>query len=106
MRKKDIKKLFVLSSSHNGNNLITMAKFASIFHCPKTKAKALQPSTQALHTKGNSNKNAKKKQHNVGKREVLQAHATQVQILQNELESLKAQLANLKGKSSQLASQA
>jgi hypothetical protein len=32
---------------------------------------------------------------------VLQAHAAQVQTLQNELESLRAQLANLKGKSSQ-----
>jgi hypothetical protein len=37
---------------------------------------------------------------------VLQAHATQVQTLQNELKSLKAQLANLKNKSSQLASHA
>jgi uncharacterized protein involved in exopolysaccharide biosynthesis len=34
-------------------------------------------------------------------KEVLQAHAVQVQILQNELESLNTQLANLKGKSSQ-----
>ncbi len=31
---------------------------------------------------------------------MLQAHAVQVQTLQNEFESLKAQLANLKGKSS------
>jgi len=54
-----------------------------------------------LPTKGNSNKNAKKKEHNVNKKEVLQTHAIQVQILQNELKSLKAQLANLKGKSSQ-----
>jgi hypothetical protein len=37
---------------------------------------------------------------------VFQAHAAQVQTLRNELESLKAQLANLKGKSSQLASHA
>jgi len=37
---------------------------------------------------------------------VLQAHAIQVQILQNELESLRAQLINLKGKSSQRASHA
>jgi len=37
---------------------------------------------------------------------VLQAHAIQVQTLQNELESLKAQLANLKGKFSQPASHA
>ncbi len=37
---------------------------------------------------------------------MLQAHAIQIQILQNELESLRAQLANLKNKSSQLASHA
>jgi hypothetical protein len=59
-----------------------------------------------LPTKGNSSKNAKKKEHNADKREVLQAHAIQVQTLQNELKSLRAQLANLKGKSSQLASHA
>jgi hypothetical protein len=35
---------------------------------------------------------------------VFQAHAAQIQILQNELESLKAQLVNLKGKFSQPAS--
>ncbi len=35
---------------------------------------------------------------------MLQAHAIQVETLQNELESLRAQLANLKGKSSQPAS--
>jgi hypothetical protein len=34
---------------------------------------------------------------------VLQAHAIQIQTLQNELESLRAQLVNQKGKSSQLA---
>jgi len=37
---------------------------------------------------------------------VLQAHVAQVQTLQNELESLRAQLVNLKGKSSQLVSHA
>ncbi len=68
---------------------------------PQLKAKALQPSIQALPTKGNSSKNAKKKEHNVNKREVLQTHAIQIQTLQNELESLRAQLANLKSKSSQ-----
>ncbi len=45
---------------------------------PQPKAKASQPSTQAFFTKGNSSKNAKKKEHNADKREVLQAHATQV----------------------------
>jgi hypothetical protein len=73
---------------------------------PQPKAKAPQPSTQAFPTKGNSSKNVKKKKHNVNKREVLQAHAVQVQTMQNELESLRAQLANLKGKSSQLTSHA
>jgi hypothetical protein len=68
---------------------------------PQPKAKAPQPSTRAFPTKGNSSKNAKKKEHNVDKREVLQAHVAQVQTLQNELESLRAQLANLKSKSSQ-----
>jgi hypothetical protein len=42
------------------------------------KAKAPQPSTQVLPTKGNSNKNVKKKEHNANKREVLQAHVIQV----------------------------
>jgi hypothetical protein len=37
---------------------------------------------------------------------VLQAHAIQVQTLENECESLKAQLANLKSKSSQPTSHA
>jgi len=37
---------------------------------------------------------------------VLQAHAIQAQTLQNELESLRAQLDNLKGKSSQPANHA
>jgi hypothetical protein len=37
---------------------------------------------------------------------VLQAHVVQIQALQNELESLKAQLANLKRKSSLLVSHA
>jgi hypothetical protein len=42
----------------------------------------------------------------VDKREVFQAHVAQIQTLQNELESLKAQLVNLKGKSSQPTSHA
>ncbi len=37
---------------------------------------------------------------------MFQAHVIQVQTLQNELESLRAQLVNLKGKSSQPASHA
>jgi hypothetical protein len=76
------------------------------FVAPRPKAKAPQPSTQAFLTKGNSSKNVKKKEHNADKREVLQAHAIQVQTLQNELESLRAQHANLKNKSSQPTSHA
>ncbi len=81
--------------------LITTTKFPTSFIAPQSKAKALQPYIQAFPTKGNSNKNAKKKEHNVVKKEVLQTHGVQVQTLQSELESLKAQLVNLKGKSSQ-----
>ncbi len=51
------------------------------FNAPQPKAKALQPSTQAFPTKANSNKNAKKKEHNANKKEVFQAHAIQVQTL-------------------------
>jgi len=66
----------------------------------------LPPSIQAFPTKGNSSMNAKKKEHNANKREVLQAHAAQLQTLQNEFESLRAQLANLKSKFSQPISHA
>ncbi len=59
---------------------------ATSFTAPEPKAKAPQPCTQAFPTKGNSSKNAKKKEHNADNREVL--HAAQVQTLQNELESL------------------
>jgi len=77
---------------------------ATSFVAPEPKAKAPRPSTQAFPTKGNSSKNAKKKEHNVDNREML--HAVQVQTLQNELESLRFQLSNLKGKSSQRANHA
>jgi hypothetical protein len=50
------------------------------FTTPQPKAKAHQPSTQAFPNKGNSNKNAKKKEHNVDKKEVPQARAAQIQI--------------------------
>jgi hypothetical protein len=102
MGKKDMRKLFVLPSSQNGSNSDYHGKICNIFHSPLTKNQSTSTSTQAFPTKGNINKNAKKKEHNADKREVLQAHAIQVQTLQNELESLRAQLVNLKGKSSQL----
>ncbi len=83
-----------------------MAKLPTSSSALQPKAKAPQPSTQIFSTKGNSSKNAKKKEHNADKKDVLQAHAIQIQTLQNELESLRAQLANLKGKSSQPANHA
>ncbi len=69
--KKDIRKLFVLPSSQNGSNFDYHDKIC--YHLPLP-----QPSTQVFPTKGNFSKNAKKKEHNVDKREVFQAHATQV----------------------------
>jgi hypothetical protein len=69
---------------------ITTQNLPTSFVTPQPETKAFQPSTQSFSTKGNFSKNAKKKEHNVDKREVLQAHAIQVQTLQNELKSLKA----------------
>jgi len=57
-------------------NLLT--SFAAL----QPKVKALQPSTQAFPTKGNSSKNVEKKEHSADNNKVLQAHAAQVQILQ------------------------
>jgi hypothetical protein len=78
---------------------ITTTKFANIFRYPSTKSQG----TLAFHLgflhNGNSSKNVKKKERNADKREVLQAHVAQVQSLENEFESLKAQLVNLKCKS-------
>jgi len=72
---------------------------------PQPKANAPQPSTHVFPTKGNSSKNVKK-EHNVDKKEMFQAHVAQVQTFQNEFESLRAQFANLKSKSSQPVSHA
>jgi hypothetical protein len=76
--------------------LITTTKSTNIFRCPLTKNQGTSAFHSSFPTKGNSSKNAKKKEHNANKREVLQAHVAQVQTVQNELKSLMAQLANLK----------
>jgi hypothetical protein len=55
-----------------------MAKFVSIFYCPSIKSQGTSTFHLAFPTKVNSSKNAKKKECNVDKREVLQAHAAQV----------------------------
>ncbi len=78
-----------------------MTKFASIFHCPSNKSQCTFSPPRVIPVRM-----LRKKEHNVDKKEVLQAHVGQIQTLQNELESLRAQLANLKGKSSQPASHA
>jgi hypothetical protein len=73
---RDIKKLFVLPSSQNGSNFDYHSKnLPASSRAPQRKTKAPQPSTQALPIKVNSSKNARKKEHNADKREVLQAHA-------------------------------
>jgi hypothetical protein len=71
----------VFKTEATSQNLLTSSV------APQPKAKAPQPSTKVFPTKSNSNKNVKKKEHNVDKREVLQAHPAQIQTLQNELKS-------------------
>jgi hypothetical protein len=107
MGKREIRKLFVFAKFLERKQFrLPQQNLLTSFTVPQPKAKTLQPFTSALLTKSNSNENAKKKEHNADKREVLQTHVIQLQTLQNELESLRAQLATLKGKSSQLASHA
>jgi hypothetical protein len=52
---------------------ITITNLPTFSIAPQPKAKAPQPSTQAFPTKGNSNKNVKKKEDNANKSEVFQA---------------------------------
>ncbi len=86
--------------------LITTAKFTNILYCPLTKSQGTLAFHSSFPHQDNFSKTIKKKAQNVDKKEVLQAHVVQVEILQNELESLRAQLVNLKGKSSQLVNHA
>jgi hypothetical protein len=83
-----------------------MGKSTNIFHYPSTKSQGTSAFHSSFPHQGYYSKNATKKEDNVDKKEVLQAHATQVQTLQNELKSLRAQLTNLKSKSSQPTSHA
>ncbi len=92
--KRDIKRMFVLLSFRNGGNFDYHGKICQHLLLPlHQKPKHLNLPLRFFPTKGNSNKHSKKKEHIADKREVLQAHAIQVQILQNEFESLKTQLA-------------
>jgi hypothetical protein len=59
-------------------NPITMAKFTNIFRYPSTKSQGTSSFHSCFPTKGNFSKNAKKNKYNADKKEVLQAHATQV----------------------------
>jgi hypothetical protein len=97
--KRDIKKLFVLPSFRNRNN--------SDYH-DKIYHHFMLPFNQKLRHFSLSLKFSPPKvilirmlKHNADKREVFQAHVAQVETLQNELESSKAQLTNLKNKSFQ-----
>jgi hypothetical protein len=87
--------LVIIMGKRGHQEVICFAKFSkrkqlqlpqqnlpTFFVPPQLKAKAPQPSIRAFPTKGNSSKNVKKKEHNVNKREVLQAHVAQIQILQ------------------------
>ncbi len=80
--KKDIRKLFVLLSSRNGSNFDYHDKICQHLLLPlNQKLRHLSLPLKVFPTKCNSNKNVKKKEHNVDKREVLQAHAAKVQTL-------------------------
>jgi hypothetical protein len=57
--------------------------------------------TPSFAQKGNSSKPGKRKEKQSTKKEAFQAQTVQVQTLQNELETLHAQLASLKGKNAQ-----
>jgi hypothetical protein len=90
--KRDIKSCLFCQISETKVTSIITVKFTNIFRCLSTKSQGTSAFHSSFPTKGNSNKNVKKKEHNANKREVLQAHAIQDQILQNELKSLKANL--------------
>jgi len=106
MGKRDIRKLFVLPSSQNKNNSNYHGKIYQHLLLPFNQ----KPRRFSLPLKLSPPRvipvRMLRKEHNVDKREVLQTHATQIQTLQNELESLRAQFTNLKGKSSQRANHA
>jgi hypothetical protein len=104
--KRDIRKLFVLPSSRDGNNSDYHEKISHHLLLPlNQKSRHLNLPLMLSPPRAIPVKMLKK-EHNVHKKEVLQAHATKVQTLQNEFESLRALLANLKGKSSQPVSHA
>jgi hypothetical protein len=70
--KRDIKKLFVLLSSRNKNNFDYHGKIYQHLPLPfNQKPKHLSLPLRLSPPKGNSNKNVKKKEQNVDKREVL-----------------------------------
>jgi hypothetical protein len=90
MGKKDIKTLFVLPSFQNGSNsdyhgkicqhlMLLFNQKPRHFNLP---LKLSSPGVILVRML---------RKHNANKKEVLQAHAAQVQTLQNKLESLKAQ---------------
>ncbi len=100
VRKKDIRK-FILPSSWNGSNFDYHGKICQHLPLPLNwKLRHLSLPLMRSPARVIPLRMLRRRITNVDKREVLQAHAAQVQTLQNELESLRAQLVNLKGKSS------
>jgi hypothetical protein len=80
--KRDIMKLFVLPSSQNGSNFNYHDKICHHLPLPlNQKPRHLSLPLRLFTLRVIPSKNAKKKEHNANKREVLQAHATQVQTL-------------------------
>ncbi len=105
--KRDIMKLFVLPSSRNGSNFDYHNKIYQHLLLPlNQKPRHFNLPLRLSPPKVIIVKMLRRRNTILIKREVLQAHAAQVQILQKELESLKAQFAYLKNKSSQPTSHA
>ncbi len=97
--KKDIRKLFVLLSSWNGNNFNYHGKICKHFSMPlNQKPKHFSLPLRLSPPRVILVRMLRRKNIMSTKREVFQAHVAQVQTLQNELESLRAQFANIKGK--------
>jgi hypothetical protein len=100
--KKDIKKMFVLPSSWNGNNSNYHGKICQ--HLPllvNQKPKHLSLPFKLSPTKGKSSKNVKKRSIMLTRERYVKPMPLKFKLCKNGLESLRAQIVILKGKSSQ-----
>jgi hypothetical protein len=97
--KKDLKKLSVLPSSWTGSNSDYHDKIYQHLPLPlNQKPRHLNLLFKLCPPRVILVRMLRRRSTMLTRRKVLQAHAIQVQTLQNELKSLRAQLANLKGK--------